>query len=121
MSFERSLSIKDDMQAEINKEARALSLNILRLLVKQTPVDTGRARGNWFVGLNSPARTSNPDRRSSTALTEGANKIALAKQQAYPVINISNNLPYIEKLNQGSSKQAPTNFVDLTIQRVINQ
>ena len=50
MSFERSLSIKDDMQAEINKEARALSLNILRLLVKQTPVDTGRARGYWFVG-----------------------------------------------------------------------
>ena len=76
MSFERSLSIKDDMQAEINKEARALSLNILRLLIKQTPVGNpetwlynhpergyidyigyfgmpdyvgGRARSNWFT------------------------------------------------------------------------
>ena len=121
MSFERSLSIKDDMQAEINKEARALSLNILRLLIKQTPVDTGRARGNWFVGLRAPIKKTDTNRRSQTALSDGSTTIAKAKSDAYPVINLTNNLPYIEKLNQGSSKQAPSNFVDLIIQRVINQ
>ena len=120
MSFEKSLSIADDIQDEINKEVRASSLNVLRLLVKATPVDTGRAKGNWFVSTGSPSRSESDSRKASTAVSEGSSVIASAIRISYPTITVSNNLPYIEKLNNGHSDQAPAKFVELAIQRVKN-
>lgn len=120
MSFEQSLSIADAIQDELNQEVRAASLNALRLLVKATPVDTGRAKGNWFVSTGSSVRTTSDSRKASTAVTEGNSVIASAIRISYPTITISNNLPYIEKLNNGHSDQAPAKFVELAIQRVKN-
>ena len=119
MSFEKSLSIIDDMQLEVNQEARAVSLNLLRLLVKASPVDTGRFRGNWFVSTDTPFRGTEENRRQSTAINEGNSVIASAIKISYPTITLSNNLPYAERLNQGHSRQAPAKFVELTINRVI--
>lgn len=120
MSFEKSLSIADDIQDEVNKETRAVGLNLLRLLVKATPVDTGRAKGNWFVSITASFRGVDESRRQSTAITEGNTIIGSAMRISYPSITLSNNLPYIEKLNDGHSKQAPAKFVELAIQRVQN-
>ena len=120
MTFERSLSIEDDLLDEVNQELRATGLNVLRLLVLGTPVDTGRAKGNWFVQLENPLREISQDRRQSTALIEGNLVIASARNRRLPTIIISNNLPYIERLNQGHSQQAPALFVERIIQRVTN-
>ena len=120
MTFEKSLSIANDMQLEVNKETRAAALNILRILLIGTPVDTGRARGNWFVGVNSSVRSIEDNRRSSTASVEGKTVIGTASRFNYPTIVVSNNLPYIEKLNNGHSKQAPIKYVELAIQKVQN-
>ena len=120
MNFEKSLSIADDIQDEINQEVRAASLNILRLLVKATPVDTGRAKGNWFVSTGASNRDVSDNRRASTAVSEGNSVIASAIRISYPTITVSNNLPYIERLNDGHSEQAPAKFVELAIQRVQN-
>lgn len=120
MSFEKSLSIADDIQDEINKETRIVGLTLLRLVVKATPVDTGRARGNWFVSVGTPFRGISEDRKASSAITEGNNVIGSAVNISYPTITLSNNLPYIERLNDGHSQQAPAKFVELAIQRVQN-
>jgi hypothetical protein len=40
--------------------------------------------------------------------------------EKYPTITVSNNLPYIEKLNDGYSLQAPKKFVEIEIDRVAN-
>ena len=120
MSFAKSLSIADEMTDEINREARALGINLLNGLTRVTPVDTGRARGNWFVGINQPVRTIKPTRRSQESVNDARLAIKNAEAIQYPTIIISNNLPYIIPLNEGHSTQAPAKFVELAIQKVNN-
>ena len=120
MAFRDSLSVKDDIEAEINREARAVSINLLTGLVRVTPVDTGRARGNWFVGVRAPNRGNDPTRNARTAISQGSSVIGTVKSISYPTIVLSNNLPYIERLNEGYSDQAPAKFVEKEIDRVAN-
>ena len=120
MSYAKSLSIADDIADEVNREARAVSINLLNGLTRVTPVDTGRARGNWFVGINKSNRNIEQERKAFEAIQQGVGVVSSAKQLNYPEIVISNNLPYIEKLNEGHSKQAPIKFVEIEIDRVAN-
>lgn len=119
MSFQKSMSILDDMQEEVNQEVRATSLNVLRLVVFATPVDSGAARGNWFVSPSSTAnRSIDESRRAGEAISEGSQNVAKVEVIKYPTITISSNLPYIERLNNGWSDQAPAKFIELAIQKV---
>jgi hypothetical protein len=123
MSFTRSLSVKGDLEEIINEEARATSLVLLRDVVISTPVDTGRARGNWQVDLFrfADGEVDLLDRGGSIAIQRGAARINDARAVKYPTITLSNNLPYIGKLNQGSSTQAPKMFVESAIIRAVNR
>ena len=116
-----SVHIDDDLEDMVNQEVRALSLNLLIGLVKTTPVDTGRAKGNWFV---SPSRKSNRTieqfRKSRQAISQGTATIHSVINEKFPNITLSNNLPYIERLNDGHSKQAPKKFIETEITRVVN-
>lgn len=120
MAFEQSLSIAVDLEEDINAEVRAVALNLLRGLIRLTPVDTGRAKGNWFVSIANPNREINGERRQAQAFSEGQVNIALARGRAYPEVTLSNNLPYIERLNDGYSDQAPKKFVETELQRIVN-
>lgn len=118
MDFE--LSISSYLEDEINKEARAVAIHLLNGLTRVTPVDTGRARGNWFVGINKSNRNIESERKAAQAVVEGNSVISKARILNYPSITLSNNLPYIEKLNDGHSTQAPKKFVESEISRVVN-
>tara|TARA_R110000822_G_scaffold5332_2_gene22786 strand:+ start:924 stop:1301 length:378 start_codon:yes stop_codon:yes gene_type:complete len=120
MSFAKSLSIADEMTDEINREARALGINLLNGLTRVTPVDTGRARGNWFVSLDRPNRTVDDFRKARQAITDGIATINDVVNGKFRTIVLSNNLPYIERLNDGHSLQAPKKFVESEIDRVVN-
>jgi len=120
MSFEKSLSIADELSMEVNKETRAIGINLLNGLTRVTPVDTGRVRGHWFVGLNTSIRAIDSERRAAQAVIQGGSVISKAKALDYPEIVLSNNLPYIERLNDGHSTQAPKKFVEAEIDRVVN-
>ena len=119
MSFERSLSIDDELTEEVNKEARVVALKALRNLVLATPVDTGRAKGNWRVGVNFDPieEVDTKSKTGSIAIRLGQSEIASAKGQGYVDIVIANNLPYIQRLNDGWSEQAPAKFVEKAITR----
>ena len=120
MAFEQSLSIAVDLEEDVNAEVRAVGLNLLRGLIRLTPVDTGRAKGNWFVSIVNPSRAIDGQRRQATAFSEGIIEIALARGMAYPTVTLSNNLPYIERLNDGYSMQAPKKFVETELDRIVN-
>lgn len=115
-----SVPIGDELEAIINGDVRATAINLLSGLVRTTPVDSGRAKGNWFVSTSSPNRAVKEDRRSGQALSQGNQVIIQAKDDDYPTITISNNLPYIQRLNDGWSEQAPKKFVESEITRVVN-
>lgn len=96
--------------------------NIAPVLVYSTPVDTSRARLNWQAGIGSipdsvlyakPDKPPSPGYGGATAV---AAIIATARTYAGgSYIAIANNAPYIQKLNQGSSAQAPALFVQQAI------
>lgn len=113
----------DDFQAQLDaayktkvigtleKTVRAVALVVDETLVNTTPVDTGRARSNWNPSLNTPDGTIvEPDHKKPIAPVAAAYKIT-------DTILISNNLPYIKRLNEGYSKQAPAGFVDAALER----
>ena len=95
-------------------------------IVKKTPVDTGRARANWNVSVGSPDLSTTEDTRKTPKL-----KDKMPDPNGDESIFISNNLPYITKLEYGGypnppkkgsgktvngySKQAPEGMVGVTL------
>lgn len=116
------MSILTELESEVNKLARATMINVLKGVVLGTPVDTGRARGNWQVSVSSPnnSQTETLDKSGGNAIGLGVQKTQTAKNIKYPVLWLTNNLPYIGVLNDGSSEQAPKKFVESVIKRVEN-
>ena len=110
------------LEAEVNREARVTTINILKGVVFATPVDTGRARGNWQVSVSNPinSQTNIDDKSGGSTINKGVKKALAAKKSKYPVFWVVNNLPYIEELNRGTSTQAPAKFVETAIKRVEN-
>jgi len=91
-------------------------LEIHAQLVTTTPVDTGHASSNWVPSVGAPNRgivgsPASPDRASAqTALAE-----IVAAGGTDGDLYISNNVPYINRLNAGSSDQAPAGFVETAV------
>jgi hypothetical protein len=89
-------------------------------VVSATPVDTGRARANWQASIGTPIQEATDDTDQSGASTVAANNAVISRRQPDQTVFISNNVDYIETLNQGSSAQAPANFVELAVQQAIS-
>lgn len=100
---------------KVDERVRKTALVIARELVLSTPVDTSRARSNWVVGLGGAETAEVP--ASSAGATISAAESEIARRKAGQDIYISNNVPYIGRLNDGSSAQAPAQFVEQAIQR----
>lgn len=95
---------------------------VLQRVIIATPVDTGQARGNWRVSVGSPETSviEATDRSGQGAISKGLATIQSGGGIG-KVVYISNNLRYISKLNSGWSMQAPANFVELSLQSVVNK
>lgn len=101
----------------IKQERDHLATAVLTDLVFQTPVDTGAAKANWIVSGDSPNSFASESRVNfAAAWAEGSRNIK--KCAVYSDVYIQNNLPYIARLNDGHSLQAPSKYVDrIVVQR----
>lgn len=111
--FRATLAAASKDQASLM--TRALGLRILSGVVQRTPVDTGRARANWQVSLGrgSSGEVDAEDKAGSSTIAAGNSVIA--QQRGLTAITLENNLPYIGKLEDGSSAQAPEGMTALTL------
>lgn len=85
-------------------------------VVKTTPVDTGLARSNWLASVGAPDLSPRSP-RSQIATIQEINTVA-ATIRADSEVHIANGgdkVPYLERLNAGSSFQAPANFVRIAL------
>ena len=103
------LAFADKGNARVNHTVRKVAFELTRDLVQATPVDTGLARSNYFLGNDRVESTD------TTASTNGAPSLGRAAQFAATVVAggvfyITNNLPYVMALEFGSSQQAPLGF-----------
>lgn len=122
-------------EAEFEREIKKFILDVEKLtedtfkkiaidadaaLVMGTPVDTGRARGNWLPSINETINEpiDREDKSGEMTVAEAAAVIETAKLG--DIIHLQNNVPYIGRLNDGHSAQAPAGFVEDAVERVIS-
>lgn len=120
MSFVKILSVINDLNDFVEEEMISLSLRIDQRLVLETPLRDGPARANWIVTVNKDTKKFDKKNISQgAALTQA--KDALNNAKNFNKLYIQNNLPYIERLNEGHSQQAPALYVDVIIEEEINR
>lgn len=106
-----------ELKNATEKESRVLVLDIHERLVRTTPVDTGWASNNWVptIGVPTESPVGRPGHLSLAPITKGIADV-LKWTFKNGAAFVTNNVPYIQKLNSGSSKQAPSGFVEKAIQ-----
>lgn len=125
-SFEARLKVRADaLVKNIGVLIRNTTRAIVAELGRTTPVDEGTAVSNWQVSRVAPVTTVIPPyvkgKYGSTKRACIAGMKAAARAQIDPYraggggLFISNNVPYINELNGGSSSQAPAGFAQSAI------
>lgn len=107
---------------------RAVIQEMFQEVVYATPADTGLARTNWQVGVNVipdelikephfPGRHLGLAERLNAGITIIGGMPVIEMSRVEDNVYIANNVPYIQRLNDGYSQQAPANFIELAFDR----
>lgn len=109
---------EDRSLEKIDRIIRYTVLEIRTRLIIRTPVDTGRARNGWILGVD--ARPAGEPGGLDPTGQGAAERIAAAVpyRAAGHVYFIANNVPYIRDLEDGGSKQAPSGMAKITLLEV---
>lgn len=103
--------------ASLDETGRAIALELFSSVIKDTPVDTGRARGSWQTSLGAPKDGEVSRNGDGPALAEVASETA--KFGMGKLIYLANNLPYIYRLEFDAwSKQAPSGMARKNVARI---
>jgi hypothetical protein len=104
--------LESGVKQELSVVHRALVLGLVSDLIFETPVAEGRARGGWDVARDEPpeSESGRVDPDGSATLAAAGREVALIDAPAKTWV--VNNVPYIRRLNDGWSQQAPAGFVD---------
>ena len=92
---------------DLDRVFRSVTLGIYKDVIIGTPVDTGRARGNWQLAIGSAptgevSRLEKGKGSSQLRQAESRTKRPLAGKSVF----IANNLAYIGELEEGASTQS---------------
>lgn len=111
------------------KHVKIITLDAVANLVEDTPRRTGWARSNWVPSIGTPKDLDGtpPDddaARGAVGQRDAAREAGIAQivtgyRLGLGRIYITNNVPYIRRLNDGHSKQAPAGFVQAAILRAV--
>jgi len=95
---------------KVDRVRRASVLELFKLVIYSTPVDTGRLRGNWQTTINAVAQSQldRVDPNGGLALAE----VMANMGGLLDVVWFSNNLPYAERIEyDGWSYKEPEGMV----------
>ena len=107
------------IRGDLNKFYRQVCLEVLKRIVLRTPVDTGRARGNWQLEIGRAASgvlsvEGSAGSMADMAISSGITK--LAQIPPFSLVHITNNLEYIYYLEyEKRSQQFPEGMVEITL------
>lgn len=115
------MALKNLSAAVASKRAKA-TLELHKRIVELTPYKSGAAKLNWIVSAGKPSNevrkltgviNLSSDQAESIAISAAEAVVANAKPGE--ALYIQNNLPYIELLENGSSKQAPSGMTAIAM------
>lgn len=118
-------------QLNANLVMRSLAMQAYTGVLIRSPVDEGRFRGSWRVGIQAPdlsvesegsAGAAEGTRKGSPMTAQEAQKAenALRTVSIGDTVYVTNNLPYAKRLEDGHSGQTegPNNIVGGTYQEL---
>ena len=117
-------ALAKQLQVDADIIKRKIALDIFARLLAVTPVDTGRARAGWSVSASGASYYQKVKRSAPEGWKKGdapyyqEAKSSLPAKGA-PRIYIYNNVEYIGTLNDGTSTQAPKQFVEIEVGNVM--
>ena len=82
----------------IDKAVIAICAKASTSIIKKTPFDTGRARGNWYATIGMVSNETSETRTENDAKSDA---LATSKESSGKVFYLTNNLDYIHKLEYG--------------------
>jgi hypothetical protein len=89
----------------IDANVRSITIALFKGIILSTPVDTGRARGNWQTTIGAPASGTVEGADPSGAAAIGA--VFANQGGAGKITWLANNLPYIQVLEYGLYPNPP--------------
>lgn len=105
---------------QLHREEKAVVFSLFKSTILDTPVLTGRLRGNWAFGTTKEGRTSNALDKKGT-VTIAAMRAGVASVQGFrkPVFLV-NSLPYAWGIEFGgrSPEKAPLGMVRKNVIRI---
>lgn len=126
MSFSKQLSnAAKEVLAESDEHRRAVIVKLFNSIIADTPVKTGRARGNWQCTLGAPSNglKERADQNKIPVKQDGGSAQDDVVNTVWPsapdtTAYLTNNLPYIERLEFGYSGQSPAGMVRVNMARI---
>lgn len=94
---------------------RAIITELFGSVIKDTPVDTGRARANWQTDINAPKtqELNTTDKTGAGALADVVGSVNASRWG--DSLHLTNNLPYIFKLEYGGYPNPPRTTTGKTV------
>ena len=100
----------------VNLECRRKSTAVITLLIVLTPVDTYHASSSWMAVSGGPTGKivpNTPGSAETQAARQASSISAIDRHNFWRAdLTIENEAPYLNRLNEGWSDQAPAGFVD---------
>lgn len=118
-AFANSLkAFGDDTIARIDYFKRGVAIRLFSAIAQDTPVDTGRARGNWITTIAHPS-TEVFDAIWKASLVMAQIRAVVKNAAGDETICFANNLIYILLLEYGYSSQQPGGMVRRNVARIL--
>lgn len=121
MSFAVELQkLVDKARGDVDRAVRQSVVLATQSLVLKSPVDTGRFRANWILGVGVINQTTSATTDKGGMAAIGRIADQMQNQPEGAVFYITNSLPYAKRLEYGYSDQAPQGMVRLTVVELPN-
>ena len=114
-----------ELEQLAERTIKKITLDVTANLIESTPVDTGWARANWIPSVTKSVSETDGTREQAEAgsISTGKQLSGQAEVVGYRLargqVFVTNNVPYILRLNDGSSSKAPAGFVEAAVQKAV--
>jgi len=111
-----SREITIQLKTRVAAEMKAVVTELYNEVVPGTPVRTGFCRANWNVSVGEPDYTVDGVRDPNASYPTPSAQIP-DNPELQPMF-VSNGVPYVGLLEDGSSTQAPSGWVQVAVNKV---
>jgi len=112
---ENAVAATTELMKRVNREIRAQLKRTCKKIIKQTPVDTGRLKNNWYasnrrVGIRTNKQTDPSGKKSMARVDKALSRLKVGQR-----FHFFNNLPYARVVEFGLYPNPPKKGTGKTV------